>query len=378
MKTGIIYLLIILLAVSCADKHNLLQGEWYAVSATSEHPVNYFVEARFTNDSLFLRDENSLLYKLKYIFKNGQLEINGKRYPVEIGEGLELGFMGISFTRKANSVKLSIPTNVSLELPKHNVLSFANPNKRKGANAKQYVSELSIGMHNSAPFMMIKGVRPSIKNLGDHLELPHLPNDAEREMGLYVDKGVSMKFLDSVFAVLDSISIYKFSFMVGNNLNDSLKPTQAIKKYIPATLFSNRWKESENFIIQYFGDSNKHQQVIQLSDDAVFLNGKEIDSLRLVKELEVLITQNPKKNSIVITYQPSTTYEVFLRQLSVIENIYFLVRNKRALTVYKLTYNELNDTQIESLNEYYPKRYSFFSNDFYQKLKEFETPYCGF
>ncbi len=378
MKTGIIYVLIILLAVSCADKHNLLQGEWYAVSATSEHPVNYFVEARFTKDSLFLRDENSLLYKLKYIFKNGQLEINGKRYSVEIGEGLELDFMGISFTRKGNSYKASIPINVSLELPKYNVLSFANLNKRKGANAKQYVNELSIGMHNSAPFMMIKGTRPSIKNLGDHLELPHLPNDAEREVLLYVDSGVPMGFLDSVFAVLDSISIYKFSFMLGNNLNDSLKPTEAIKKYIPATVFSNRWKESGNFIIQYFDDSNKHQQVIQLSGNSVLLNGKEIDSLQLVKELEVLITQNPQKNSIVITYQPSTTYEVFLKQLSVIENIYFLVRNRRALTIYGMTYNKLNDLQLEALNEYYPKRYSFFSNGFYQKLKDFEMPYCGF
>lgn len=368
----------LLAVIGCDYGSQSILGQWYAVSATSEHPVNYFVEARFTKDSLFLRDENSLLYKLKYIFKNGQLEINGKRYPVKINEDFALDFMGISFTRNGNSDKLSIPTNLSLELPKYNVLSVANPNKRKGANTKQYVSELSIGMHTSAPFMMIKGARPLINNLGNHIEYQHLPNDAEREIILYVDRGVLMGFLDSVFAVLDSISIYKFSFMLGNNLNDSLKPTQAIKKYIPATIFSNRWKESGNFIIQYFSDSNKHQQVIQLSDDAVFLNGKEVGSLQLVKELEVLITQNPQENLIVITYQPSTTYEVFLRQLSVIENIYYSVRNKRALTIYGMTYNELNEMQLEALNKYYPKRYSFFSNGFYQKLKEFGTPYCGF
>lgn len=378
MKTGFIHALIILLAVSCTDKHKLLQGEWHAVSATSGHPVNYFVKARFTKDSLFLRDENFLLYKLKYIYKNGQLEISGKSYPIKIKDGFELDFMGISFTRNGNSDRASLPINVSLELPEYHLLSSASLNKQKEANAKQYVNELSIGRYNSAPFMMIKDARLSINNLKHHLEWHHLPNNAKREIILYVDRGVSMGYLDSVFAVLDSISIYKFSFMLGNNLDDSLKPTQPIKKYIPATVFSNQWKQSGNIIIQYFGNSNKHQQVIQVSDNTILLNGEEKDSLQLVKELEVLIAQNPQKNSIVVTYQPSTTYEVFLKQLSVIENIYFIVRNKRALTVYNLTYNELNDTQLESLNEYYPKRYSFFSNDFYQELREFDAPYYGF
>lgn len=364
--------------LGCGNTNSKLIGEWYGTAFQNEGIVNYFTQLSFTNDSLFLRDENLLVYSLKYKVNKKGVVFNNKEYPIEFINDSTIKFLNIIFNKRSEWEDEQngryISKEVSLSLPCFNLFNYDSIAKTI-RESKIYADDIVIGIKNSnLPVVVANGIEMQIESLSAFLGVNHQDMDTKRVANLFIDRDVKMGFVDSVFKEVKKQNIIFFNFVLGNNLNNELKATKSIYKFIPFNVLSDITSPDSHFFMMSFLED--YQQIINFKSDRLFLNEKEIDSARLITEIKKSILDNPSKTIIILLYHPLLRWEDFVGQLAAIENVYFNLRNERSLALYKKSFLMLTEEQQLNIKEFFPKKFLFFDLDFYQKLKETYAPHC--
>ncbi len=370
----------VLFAFGCGNNNSKLLGVWYSTPFNDGDVINYFTQVTFTNDSLFLRDENLLTYSIKYTKEKNHIVFNNKEYTIEYVDDSTIKFLNILFTKNREySDELYgryIPKDVSLCLPKGNLL-YKDTMPKTDRNEKVYVNDIAIGVQkDKTPMLFADGIKMGLEQVGTFLEVSDMNIDTRRIINLYIDKDVKMGFVDSVFKEIEKQDIFNVSFVLGNDLNKTLKLTQVISKYIPLNALSSPVKIDGLTLMMYFGARNNYQQVIELRENKVLFNGKKIDSVNLYSEIKNNILVEPYKTSTVLLYHSTLKWEDFIKQMIAIDNLYFSLRDDRCWELHKKNYLELTDIQQKEIREIIPKKFYFFDFDFYQRLKDIDVPYC--
>ena len=376
----LIIAVLVLSAFGCSNNNSKLLGEWYSTPFNDGDIINYFTQVTFTPDSLFLRDENLLTYSIKYTTEKNHIVFNNKEYTIEYVDDSTIKFLNIFFTKSSKySDELygrSIPKDVSLRLPEGNLL-YKDTMPETDRSKEVHVDCITIARQKNNPSILFcSGIKIGLEHLSTFLEVNHLRMGTRRIMNLYIDKDVEMGFMDSIFKEIEKQSIFNVSFVLGNDLNKTLKPTQVINKYIPLNALSKPMKMDGLTLMMYFGARNNYQQIIELGAGKILFNGEEIDSANLYSKIEKNILNEPNKVSVILLYHSTSKWGDFVKELINIDNLYFSLRNKRSKELYKKNYLELTDTQQKEIRGYIPKKFYFFDFDFYQKLKAIDVPYC--
>lgn len=370
----------VLFAFGCGNNNPKLLGEWYSTPFNDGDIINYFTQVTFTNDSLFLRDENLLTYSIKYTTDKNHIVFNNKEYTIEYVDDSSIKFLNILFTKKREySDKLygrSIPKDLSLRLPEGN-LFYKDTMPETDRNKKVYVNGITIAVQkNKTPVLFCDGIKMELKQVGTFLEVTDMNIDTRRIINLYIDKDVKMGLVDSVFKEIEKQNIHRLNIVLGNNLNTELKATEGFYKLIPLNALSNPVWIDGLTLKMYFGKGNDYQQIIELGEGKILFKGEEIDSTNLYSEIEKNILNEPNKASIVLLYHPTTSWQDVVKQLIAIDNLYIRLWNERSKELYKQAYFEVTEAQQKELRGIIPKKFSFFDFYFYQKLKAIDVPYC--
>lgn len=377
----LIIAVLLLSAFACSNNNSKLLGEWYSTPFNDGDIINYFTQVTFTNDSLFLRDENLLTYSIKYTADKNHIVFNNKEYTIEYVDDSTIKFLNILFTKNRKcSDELygqSPLTDVSLRLPEGNLI-YKDTMPETDRNKKVYVNSITVAVQeNKTPVLFCDGIKMELKQVGTFLEVTDMNIDTRRIINLYMDKDVKMGLVDSIFKEIEKKDIFNVSFVLGNDLNKTQKPTQVISKYIPLNALSCPVKIDGLTLMMYFGAKNNYQQVIELRENKVLFNGKKIDSVNLYSEIKNNILVEPYKTSTVLLYHSTLKWEDFIKQIIAIDNLYFSLRDDRSWALHKKNYLELTDIQQKEIREIIPKKFYFFDFDFYQRLKDIDVPYCN-
>lgn len=377
----LIIAVLVLSAFGCSNNNSKLLGEWYATPFYEDDMINYFTRVIFTPDSLILNDYNLLSYSMRYDFENKYIMFNNKKNSIEYINDSTIKFLNTIFIKKSQYSEAlygqNIHKNVLLRLPEGNLL-YKDSMPETDRNKKVYVNGITIAVQkNKTPVLFCDGIKMELKQVGTFLEVTDMNIDTRRIINLYIDKDVNMGLVDSVFKEIEKQNIFRLNIVLGNNLNTELKATEGFYKLIPLNALSNTVREGEIlFLTRSICRRDNYQQILDLGENEMLFNGKEIDSANLYSEIKNNVLVEPNKTSTVLLYHSTSKWGDFVKELMAIDNLYFSLRDTKSKKLYKKSYLELPDTQQKEIREIIPKKFYFFDFDFYQKLKDIDVPYC--
>lgn len=384
MKKYVFHIFLIAVIAGCKNNYQkVLEGEWVLLGENKKGANRLFSHIMFNGDSIQLRDEDYIDYYSEYKIKNDSIYIGSILSEFKIFDDSTIELFGQVFAKKGYLHAIedyNIYNDISICLPRYILLEDTGK-LFFGSNKGERIENIRIGINSAKEtFLIVQDQKINFNRLKTFLEVDHRDWRTPIVARLVIDKSASMGFVDSVFAALDSIGIFRLSFVLGNNLNKYFEPIYQLKIIKPPhafSLLSDGLSDINLPLKKYFGEANNHQQLINIENNILALNGKESDSASVLNSVLASIVDLPSKTSIVLLYNSNTTYDCFIKHLITIHNGCDALRNELSYKKFKTKYKDLNEEQKKTIRNEIPKRVDFFGINLFNKLKKMPFPYCG-